>query len=92
MNIADSVELEASINYLKQYMIVNNTIEQKINKHAKRYKIAPNVCAWYCNYEDFCEDWCDNCGYSRTEARKLLHGGRGEFLVLENGNILRFSL
>lgn len=34
----------------------------------------------------------DDCGYTRTEARQLLYGGKGEFMILKNFGILRFSL
>ena len=47
----------------------------------------------YSDWEDFCSDWCDGCGYTRTEARKLYHGGIGEFVNLPNGNgIVRFVI
>ena len=36
---------------------------------------------------------CDDCGYTRTEARKLYHGGIGEFMKLPDGNgIVRFVI
>lgn len=48
----------------------------------------------FCNstYDQF-TDWCAGCGYTRTEARKLYHGGIGEFMNLPNGNgIIRFVI
>lgn len=42
--------------------------------------------------EDFFSDWC-SIGYSRTEARKLMHGGHGEFMKLPDGlGYIRFVI
>lgn len=84
---------ERSINYLNQYINVTKEIEGKIEKHAERYGIEAAICAWYEDWEDFCSDWCsENIGYTRTQARKLLHGGIGEFMFLPyNLGIVRFS-
>lgn len=71
--------------YLRQYIKLTDTIKQKIEAHAARYHIKAEICAWYSDWEDFCSDWCDICGYSRTEARKLYHGGIGEFMKLPEG-------
>ena len=69
--------------YLRQYIKLTDTIKQK----------KAEICAWYSDWEDFCSDWCDICGYSRTEARKLYHGGIGEFMKLPEGNgIVRFAI
>ena len=82
-----------SYDYLSHYIAVTDELEHKINKHARRYKIEPKICAWYYDWEDFCSDWCDDCGYTRTQARKLLHGGIGEFMILPNRNgIIRFVI
>ena len=55
--------------------------------------IKAEICAWYSDWEDFCSDWCDDCGYTMTEARKLYHGGIGEFMKLPDGNgIVRFVI
>lgn len=79
--------------YLSQYIKLTNKIKQKIESHANRYNIRVEICAWYSGWEDFCSDWCDGCGYTRTEARKLYHGGIGEFMNLPNGNgIIRFVI
>lgn len=84
---------QKSINYLSGYITVTDDIKKKIEKHAARYNIAPVICAWYSDWEDFCSDWCDGLGYTRTEARKILHGGRGEFMKLpKNLGIVRFAL
>ena len=41
----------------------------------------------------FCSDWCNEYGYTRTEARKIYHGGIGEFMKLPEGNgIIRFAI
>lgn len=77
--------------YLRQYIKLTDNLKQKIEAHAARYHIKAEICAWYSDWEDFCSDWCDICGYSRTEARKLYHGGIGEFMKLPEGNgIVRF--
>lgn len=80
-----------SIDYLNRYIRLTEEIKHKIDKHAKRYGIRPEICAWYKDWKDFCSDWCEHCGYTRTEARKLYHGGIGEFMKLPNGlGIVRF--
>ena len=61
-----------SIDYLNGYIKLTEAIKQKIEKHAQRYNIKAEICAWYSDWEDFCSDWCDDCGYTRTEARKNL--------------------
>lgn len=79
--------------YLSKYIKITEKIEKAINKHTKRYSLDGDICAWYANWEDFCSDWCDDCGYTRTEARKLLHGGQGEFLILpDNNGIIRYTI
>lgn len=84
---------QESINYLSKYINLTGIIQEKIERHAKRYGIKPEICAWYADWEDFCSDWCDGCGYTRTEARKLFHGGLGEFMILPgNNDIVRFTI
>ena len=85
--------LDKSKKYLDQYITVTDIILAKIRRHAKRYQISEAICAWYADWEDFCSDWCKNLGYTRTEARKILHGGNGEFMKLpEEKGIVRFAL
>lgn len=63
-----------------------------IGKHAMRYQIPCEICAHYTDMEDFFSDWTA-LGYSRTEARKLMHGGIGEFMKLPAGaGYVRFAL
>lgn len=83
-----------SIAYLNGYINVTEEIRQKIERHAKRYGIKAEICAWYQDYKDFCSDWCsESIGYTKTEARKLLHGGIGEFMYLPNElGIVRFAI
>lgn len=84
----ESPDINTVINYCKDLCA-----KQKIEAHAARYHIKAEICAWYSDWEDFCSDWCDICGYSRTEARKLYHGGIGEFMKLPEGNgIVRFAI
>lgn len=65
-------------------------------KHCNRYNVNPCICAWYDDWEDFCSEWCDDLGYSHTEARKLLnnewHGNVGEFKKFSDDTICRVSL
>lgn len=84
---------EKSRSYLKNYIKLTQETENKIIKHAKRYGIKAEICAWYSDWEDFCSDWCDNIGYTRTQARTLFHGGKGEFMTLPNNlGIVRFVI
>lgn len=79
--------------YLSKYITITKDIDKKIKRHIKRYNLENTICAWYANWEDFCSDWCDECGYTRTEARKLYHGGKGEFMLLpDNNGIIRFVI
>ena len=55
-------------------------------------QIPCEICAHYTDMEDFFSDWTA-LGYSRTEARKLMHGGIGEFMKLPAGaGYVRFAL
>ena len=63
-----------------------------IGKHTMRYQIPCEICAHYTDMEDFFSDWC-TLGYSRTEARKLMHEGNGEFMRLPDGlGYVRFAI
>lgn len=82
-----------SINYLERYVKVTDDIKKRIERHAKRYEINAEICAWYKDWNDFCSEWCDELGFTKTEVRKLLHGGIGEFMYLpDNLGIVRFSI
>ena len=82
-----------SIKYLSNYISLTEEIKNKIEKHAKGYGIKAEICAWYQDWEDFCSDWCDDIGYNRAEARRLLHGGIGEFMFLSDYlGIVRFVI
>jgi len=83
-----------SIKYLSNYISLTEDIKKKIEKHAKRYGIKAEICAWYQNLKDFYSDWCsENIGYTKTEAKRLLHGGIGEFMYLPNKlGIVRFVM
>ena len=83
---------DKSVVYLEQYTDVSDEQKGKIIQHATRYNINPDICAYYEDWEDFCSDWCDGIGYTRTEARKLLHGGKGEFMVFKDWGIIRFTI
>lgn len=83
---------QESISYLEQYVQVTEKMIWKIWAHARRYGIRPTICAYYENWADFVSEWCDTLGYTRTQARKLLHGGRGEFMFLPGHGIIRFVI
>ena len=84
---------QKNIKYLSGYITVTDDLKKKIEKHAARYNIVSAICAWYSDWEDFCSDWRDNLGYTKTEARKILHGGIGEFMKLPKDlGIVRFVL
>lgn len=82
---------EQSKKYLSQYILLSDKVTKAIMKHSKRYGIKAEICAWYSDMEDFFSDWCA-IGYTRTQARKLFHGGVGEFQTLPEGEgIIRYS-
>ncbi len=83
---------EENQKYLAQYMTIDEQTITKISSHCNRYNVAPRICAWYKDIEDFFSDWCDGCGYTRTEARRIYHGGQGEFQTFPNGNIVRYEI
>lgn len=83
---------ENSKKYLSQYIELSDQTILAIGKHAMRYALHTDICAYYKDMEDFFSDWC-SIGYSRTEARKLMHGGHGEFMKLPDGlGYIRFVI
>ena len=69
---------ENSKKYLSQYIELSDKTVLAIGKHAMRYALHTDICAYYKDMEDFFSDWC-SIGYSRTEARKLIvHTFNGE--------------
>ena len=68
---------EDSRKYLSRYIELTDDILLSIGKHAMRFQIPCEICAHYTDMEDFFSDWTA-LGYSRTEARKLMHGGIGD--------------
>ena len=84
---------EESKKYIEHHIGRSLTNEElnSIQRHCKRYNTS-RVCAWYKNWEDFCSDWCSDIGYTKTEARELLHGGEGEFKIVKTIGILRFDI
>ena len=69
--------------------------KKRLVTHCNRYEIKPEICAWYDNWEDFCSDWCDEIGCTRTEARERLNGdmdNKGEFCKFSNGEIVRLVM
>ena len=81
-----------SRDYLSQYITLTDQIVLAVGKHAMRYVLHGDICAYYTNLEDFFSDWT-SIGYTRTEARALLHGGKGEFFKLpDNLGYIRFAV
>ena len=80
-----------SKSYLENYIEVDKTLEEKIESHCKRYHLDGEICAWYKDLDDFFADWC-NIGYSKEEAQLILYGDIGEFLILGNNGIIRFTM
>lgn len=79
--------------YLKMYIKLTDKLIRKIENHINRYNTSNSICAYYSDWKDFCSDWCDGIGYTRTEARQLLHNGTGEFMILPNDlGIIRFNI
>ena len=77
---------------ISQYIELSDKTVLAIGKHAMRYALHTDICAYYKDMEDFFSDWC-SIGYSRTEARKLMHGGHGEFMKLPDGlGYIRFVI
>lgn len=83
---------ESSKRYLSQYIQITDDLTFIIGKHAMRYVLHGDICAYYRDMEDFFSDWC-SIGYTRTEARKLMHSGHGEFMKLpDNLGYIRFAI
>lgn len=88
--------IESDKIYLSQNSNLNidKQLEEKIDRHIKRYGLSGEICAYYSDWEDFCSDWCNPpISYTKTEARELLHNKTGEFMILSNKlGIIRFVL
>ena len=87
--MSDCIE---SVDYISKYMEVTDEHIDAIIRHCSKYNLKPKVCAWYKDIDDFYSDWCDGCGYTRTQAREIYHGGNGEFQTFPNGNIIRYAI
>ena len=72
-------------------VVLNEEQKNKIKKHCNKIN-SYEICAVYYDWEDFCSDWCDDCGYTRSQARKILHGGKGEFQIIKGLGIIRYSI
>lgn len=59
-------------------------------RHCNKYNIAPIICAWYQDTQDFIDEWIQY-GYSKSEARSklLISNNMGEFKTFPNGTIIR---
>ncbi len=58
-------------------------------RHSNKYNIAPVICAWYDDMDDFYSDWVDQIGYTKTTARKMMKENRDEFKTFSDGSIIR---
>lgn len=83
---------EDSKTYLSRYATVTAAVEKKICRHINRYDLQGSVVAYYKDWDDFCSDWCKGLRYTKTEARKILHGGIGEFQSILGFGIIRFFM
>lgn len=83
---------EKSKEYLSRYITLTEELLLAIGKHAMRYILHGDICAYYTDIEDFMSDWT-GIGYTRTEARSLMHEGTGEFFKLPNNlGYVRFTI
>ena len=83
---------EKSKEYLSRYITLTEDLLLAIGKHAMRYVLKSDICAYYTDLEDFFSDWT-GIGYTRTEARVLLHSGTGEFFKLPDTlGYVRFAI
>lgn len=81
-----------SIQYLQKWIKVTDSVRDSIGRHLKRYPYLGNITAYYKDWDDFCSDWTA-IGYTKIEARKIFHGGKGEFKQLPEGlGIVRFAM
>lgn len=82
-----------SMDYLGRYVDMTDEIKGQIAEHARKHGLEQEICAWYKDWDDFCSDWCDSVGYTKTQARELLHDETGEFMFLPgNAGIIRFAM
>ena len=58
--------------------------------HCNKWDIAPVICAWYDDMDDFYDDWSE-VGYSKESAKELLNteNTQGEFKKFSDGRIVR---
>lgn len=83
---------EKNRRYLSQHIPLTDDVILAIGKHAMRYALRGDICAYYIDMEDFFSDLC-KIGYSRTEARSLMHNRTGEFMRLpDNLGYIRFII
>lgn len=68
-----------------------NIIEE-MEQHTTNHDIEPCVIAYYRNYEDFRHEWCDQLGYSESEADEILKSDSGEFQMIDDFGIIRYAI
>lgn len=75
---------------------LNSKQSEDLLIHCDKYDIAPDICAWYDDMDDFYTDWIydNNICADEEEADKRFKTGceEGEFLLLDDGQIVRLSL
>lgn len=59
--------------------------------HCNEFEIAPVICAWYDNLDDFFEDWVDHVGYTKETSALMLANNRDEFKQFKDGRIVRLE-
>lgn len=88
--------MKYTINMIDDYQNrLTENQKQRVIKHCNIENITPCICAWYDDKEDFYSDWCEEIGYSQEDADELLNcnrDNRGEFLIFEDNQIIRFSI
>lgn len=81
-----------SIKYLAAIVGMNTHIIEEMEQHTTSHDIEPYVTAYYKDYEDFRHEWCNQLGYSESEASKILNADSGEFQIIDDFGIIRYAL
>ena len=81
-----------SIQYLAAIVGMNTHIIEEMEQHTTSHDIEPYVTAYYKDYEDFRHEWCNQLGYSESEASKILNADSGEFQIIDDFGIIRYAL
>ena len=89
------MNIKWTVEDVKDYLnhLTKEQIELIVN-HCNEYGIKPDLCAWYKDMDDFYSDWCDEVGYSESEADRVFEEGSqsGEFIQFSDESIVRFTM